>query len=647
MTLVIFFLPLFLLLYVLCVGRKLGSSGSIFLACFVSLVQMVAAFFLYVECFVLKATLTYELRLFTIFDGYDFVFSLLVDRLTASMIFIVTIISFCVQIYSIEYLKDDPHRTRFHLYLHLFTFFMLMLVLSPNYFQLFLGWEGVGLTSYLLINFWYTRTQANKSGLKALFINRIGDFFYMFALFICLIEFRTTDFTLIVTALKNEHLQHIDFSAQVICVFFIIAAVAKSAQFGLHTWLPDAMEGPTPVSALIHAATMVTAGVFLLLRVAPILAIYPIPSIILVYVGSFTAFFAATTAACQFDLKKVIAYSTCSQLGYMMASIGVGGYDTCLYHLVNHAFFKALLFLTAGIVIHAVSNEQDLRFYGGLIRLLPYCYILMLVGSLGLTGFPFISGYYSKDNLLEIVLVSGSYPMCYMLLVLTAAVTAFYSVRTIYLVFAETPRFPLSSTKHLTDGEVLFLFPTGFLFFMTMFHGFIVKDMYTGLGSTLYPELPYSLNMPGEFGLTTGDKLIPLIFSFLGALISMILYYDLAKYGLIKRTSLKILTIFRFFNKRWWFDYLDTFSFRTALRGSYNFFSSVEKGHNESISSNIVSQTLQTIGNKFMLTFQNGFLHVFLTYIVLFFALIVAYKLNDPTLIPIFYAYRVSKKNRK
>jgi NADH-ubiquinone oxidoreductase chain 5 len=214
-------------------------------------------------------------------------------------------------------------------------------------------------------------------------------------------------------------------------------------------------------------------------------------------------------------------------------------------------------------------------------------------------------------------------------------------------VFAETPRFPLSSTKHLTDGEVLFLFPTGFLFFMTMFHGFIVKDMYTGLGSTLYPELPYSLNMPGEFGLTTGDKLIPLIFSFLGALISMILYYDLAKYGLIKRTSLKILTIFRFFNKRWWFDYLDTFSFRTALRGSYNFFSSVEKGHNESISSNIVSQTLQTIGNKFMLTFQNGFLHVFLTYIVLFFALIVAYKLNDPTLIPIFYAYRVSKKNRK
>jgi len=608
---------------------------------------MASAFFLYVECFVLRAILKYELRIFTIFDGYDFSFSLMIDRLTASMVFIVTIVSFCVQIYSTEYLREDPHRTRFHLYLHLFTFFMLMLVVSPNYFQLFLGWEGVGLTSYLLINFWYTRNQANKSGLKALFINRIGDFFYMFALFICLIEFRTTDFSLIVTTLRMGHQEHVDFSAQVICIFFIIAAVAKSAQFGLHTWLPDAMEGPTPVSALIHAATMVTAGVFLLLRVAPILALYPLPSLILVYVGTFTAFFAATTASCQFDLKRVIAYSTCSQLGYMMASIGVGGYDTCLYHLVNHAFFKALLFLTAGIVIHAVSNEQDVRRYGGLVKLLPYCYVLMFIATLGLTGFPFISGYYSKDNLLEIVLVTGSYPMCYTLLVLTAAITAFYSVRTMYLVFAETPRMSLASTKSLTDGEILFVFPTGFLSVLTLFHGFIVKDMYTGLGSTLYPEMTHSLNLPGEYSLTVGDKLIPLIFSFLGAAFSMTMYYDWSRYGLIRRTSQKLLYIFRFLNKRWWFDYLDTFSIRRIIKSTYNFFRSVEKGHNEALASNVVTKTLQVTGNRFMSIFQNGFLNAFLTVISLSFAFIVAYNFNDVTVFPLCYAYCISKKNYK
>ena len=653
MTLILFFLPVFLLFYVLFLGRKIGSSGAIFLSCSVSFIQMVCAFFLYVESFILRATLTYELRIITVFDGYDLRFGLLVDRLSAGMLLIITVISFAVQLYSVAYLRDDPHRTRFCLYLQLFTFFMLMLVLSPNYFQLFLGWEGVGLTSYLLVNFWYTRTQANKSGLKALFVNRIGDFFYMFGLFFCLMQFRTSDFNFIVTMLNSEHTAQVDFSAQLICLFFILAAAAKSAQFGLHTWLPDAMEGPTPVSALIHAATMVTAGVFLMLRVAPVLSLYELPSTLLVYLGSFTAFFAATTGSCQYDLKKIIAYSTCSQLGYMMAAVGVGAYDTCFYHLVNHAFFKALLFLTAGIVIHSLANEQDLRFYGGLIRFLPYSYVMMLVGSLGLTGFPFISGYYSKDNLLECVLAAESFPICYTLLVLTAAVTAYYSIRTIYLVFAETPRFRLADTGHLQDAEPLFIVPTSLLFFFTLFHGFVTRDLYLGLGSTLYPELPTSI-MPAEFSLEVGDKLIPLIFSFIGAVVGIALFYDIRSlpftpvikskiYNL--KTSQGVLNIFRFFNKRWWFDYLDTYFVRKTFKGSYNFFSSIERGHNEALASNAINNTLQNLGIRLMTTIQGGLLQIFIFVIILSFALFAAYALYDPTYLPLIYAYRISKKH--
>lgn len=629
MTLVLFFLPVFVLLYTLFLGRKLGSSGIIFISCLTSFIQMISSFWLYIESFVLNSTIIYEFRVLTIFDGYDFRFGLLVDRLSSGMLLIITVISFAVQLYSTAYLREDPHRARFCLYLQLFTFFMLMLVLSPNYFQLFLGWEGVGLTSYLLVNFWYTRVQANKSGLKALFVNRVGDVFYMFALFFCLIYFRTTDFNFILTSDS-------DFAAQLISVLFILAAAAKSAQFGLHTWLPDAMEGPTPVSALIHAATMVTAGVFLMLRLAPVLSMYEFPSTLLIYLGSFTAFFAATTGSCQYDFKKIIAYSTCSQLGYMMAAIGVGAYDTCFYHLVNHAFFKALLFLTAGIIIHSLSNEQDLRLYGGLIRFLPYSYVMILIGSLGLTGFPFISGYYSKDNLLECVLSSDAI-LCYVMLVLTASVTAYYSVRTMYLVFAERPRFRLGDA-HLVDAEPLFVIPTTMLFFFTLFHGYIARDLYLGLGSTLYPELSVSPLLPAEFSLSTLDKLIPLLFSFLGSIIGV------ASFKVIYNRNFKIVHVFKFFNKRWWFDLLDTYSLREAFRKSYVFFSVIEKGHNESLS----SETTKGLKNKalqFLRNPQNGLLHLFITIFIITLVIFLVYLSWTPGPLPLLYAYRISEKS--
>jgi len=337
MLFIVIFLPIFFFLLSFLTGRYIGSVGVLILSVLVSFFQFLSSLSLYLESFVLKSVITYDFSLFLNFDGYLINLGFLVDRLSSSMLLIVTFISLLVQIYSFSYMEEDPHRARFSLYLHLFTFFMLVLVLSPNYFQLFLGWEGVGLTSYLLVNFWFTRIQANKSGLKALFVNRIGDYFYLFGLCFLMFFFKTTSFSVSLLA-------EFSFELELILLFFILASSAKSAQLGLHTWLPDAMEGPTPVSALIHAATMVTAGIFLLLRTSSLLSLCSNVSSFLLLLGSLTAFFAASVGALQYDLKKIIAYSTCSQLGYMAASIGAGSYDICLYHLVNHAFFKALLF---------------------------------------------------------------------------------------------------------------------------------------------------------------------------------------------------------------------------------------------------------------------------------------------------------------
>lgn len=593
MILILFFLPVVLLLFTLFFGRKLGSLGVIICSCFVSSLQVICAVAAYIDCFVLHSKVFYNFKTITLLNGYDFSFGLLADRLSCGMLLIVTIISLAVQIYSIAYLRDDPHRTRFSLYLQLFTFFMLFLVLSPNYFQLFLGWEGVGLTSYLLVNFWYTRIQANKSGLKALFVNRIGDFFYMFALFFCLIFFNSTDFEVVRTMLVVVPVHQIE----LVSLLFILAAAAKSAQLGLHTWLPDAMEGPTPVSALIHAATMVTAGVFLMIRISPLLFDAPLSSYFLLNLGALTALFAALTGSCQYDLKKVVAYSTCSQLGYMMAAAGANAFDTCFYHLVNHAFFKALLFLTAGIIIHSMLNDQDMRRYGGFIRLLPYSYIMMLTGSLGLAGMPFLSGYYSKENILESLLGQNNY-FSYILLVLTAGVTAYYSVRTIYLVFARAPRYSLAQTGHIEDAEYLFLFPTIVLFFLTVFHGFVTKDLYIGLAVSTSSNVLYSPLLAAEFYNSIFFKMIPLFVSLLGALFGFFSF----KLPLIIINPL----IVRFFNKRWWFDYLDTYLSRLLIEDFYYVYKFIERGFNELVGSNGFNTIFKFILNSIVDKLQNG-----------------------------------------
>jgi NADH-quinone oxidoreductase subunit L len=373
--------------------------------------------------------------------------ALRVDTLTAVMLVVVTTVSALVHLYSIGYMDDDPHRPRFFAYLSLFTFFMLMLVTADNLAQLFFGWEGVGLMSYLLIGFWYQKPEANAAAIKAFLVNRVGDFGFALGIFAVFMMVGSIDFETVFAQApalsgKTIHFLGHDVDAlTLICLLLFMGAMGKSAQFLLHTWLPDAMEGPTPVSALIHAATMVTAGVFMVARLSPLFEAAPTAAAFVTFVGATTAFFAATVGLVQNDIKRVVAYSTCSQLGYMFVAMGVGAYSVGMFHLFTHAFFKALLFLGSGSVIRAMHHEQDMRLMGGLKDKIPFTYWTMVIGTLALTGFPLTAGYFSKDAIIEAA-YAGKNPMAlygFILTVVAAALTAFYSWRLIFKTFHGEP----------------------------------------------------------------------------------------------------------------------------------------------------------------------------------------------------------------
>ena len=340
--------------------------------------------------------------------------SINIDPLSSVMLVVVTLISSLVHVYSIGYMSHDPHKPRFMAYLSLFTFAMLTLVTSDNFIQLFFGWEAVGLCSYFLIGFWYKKESANAAAIKAFIVNRVGDFGFALGIFLIFYIFGTVNYEEVfqkVPMLLDKKLVFLGInfiSVDLICILLFFGAMGKSAQFLLHTWLPDAMEGPTPVSALIHAATMVTAGVFLVVRCSPIYEYSQIALSMITIIGMITAFFAATVALAQSDIKKIIAYSTCSQLGYMFFAAGVGAYNVAIFHLFTHAFFKALLFLGSGSVIHSFKDEQDINKMGGVWKKLPYTYVLMIIGTLALTGFPFLSGFYSKDAIIEFAFLRGN-----------------------------------------------------------------------------------------------------------------------------------------------------------------------------------------------------------------------------------------------
>ena len=373
--------------------------------------------------------------------------ALRIDTLTAVMLVVVTTVSSLVHLYSIGYMEEDPHRPRFFAYLSLFTFAMLALVTADNLAQLFFGWEGVGLASYLLIGFWYHKPEANAAAIKAFIVNRVGDFGFALGIFAVFMMVGSIDFDVIFAqapALTGKTINFFGWHADaltLICLMLFMGAMGKSAQFLLHTWLPDAMEGPTPVSALIHAATMVTAGVFMVARLSPLFELAPNAQTVVIFFGATTAFFAATVGLVQNDIKRIVAYSTCSQLGYMFVAMGVGAYSIGMFHLFTHAFFKALLFLGSGSVIHAMHHEQDIRHMGGLRKKIPFTYAMMLVGTLALTGFPFTAGYFSKDAIIEAAFVSKN-PLAvygFAATVIAALLTSFYSWRLVFKTFHGKP----------------------------------------------------------------------------------------------------------------------------------------------------------------------------------------------------------------
>src|SRR5215213_7882499 len=408
----IVFLPLVGFLIAGLFGRLIGSRPSEVVTTTLLFLSCVMSWIAFVDVGLHGATTRIQLGQW--FASGDMVvdWALRIDTLTAVMLIVVTTVSAFVHLYSIGYMADDPHRPRFFAYLSLFTFAMLALVTADNLAQLFFGWEGVGLASYLLIGFWYQRPSANAAAIKAFVVNRVGDFGFALGIFGLFALTNSINFDTVFAAgptLAQKSMHFLSWEAPavtVICLLLFMGAMGKSAQFLLHTWLPDAMEGPTPVSALIHAATMVTAGVFMVARLSPLFEAAPHAQTVVIVIGATTAFFAATVGLVQNDIKRVVAYSTCSQLGYMFVGLGVGAYSAGIFHLFTHAFFKALLFLGAGSVIHAMHHEQDMRNMGGLRRWIPFTAAMMAIGTLALTGFPFTAGYYSKDAIIEAAFVS-------------------------------------------------------------------------------------------------------------------------------------------------------------------------------------------------------------------------------------------------
>lgn len=524
MYLLILTLPLLSTIFSGLGGRWIGGRGAAILSTTSIIITFLLSCFVFYEVTLLKTPCLIELSPWIITETYNLHWGFLFDTLTAVMLIVVTSISSLVHLYSTEYMGHDPHLPRFMSYLSFFTFFMLILVTADNFLQMFVGWEGVGLCSYLLINFWYGRLQANKAALKAMFVNRIGDFGLAIAIFTMYLYFQNLDYSVVFSLSPfyfdqtlpffNINISLLDF----IGFFLFIGAVGKSAQLGLHTWLPDAMEGPTPVSALIHAATMVTAGVFLICRCSPLLQFAPNVSIIITVVGGMTAFFAATTGLLQNDLKRVIAYSTCSQLGYMVFAAGLSSYSVSVFHLSNHAFFKALLFLGAGAVIHAMGDEQDMRKMGGLVKILPFTYSTMVIGSLALMGFPFLTGFYSKDLILE--LAYGSFTVegrfVHTLGTLAAFFTAYYSTRLLSLTFLRSPNGNRYFYEHAHESPLPMALPLFLLSLGSIFIGYISRDMFVGLGTDFWGNalftLPTKQYMLESEWLDASVKMIPLFF---------------------------------------------------------------------------------------------------------------------------------------
>ncbi len=490
--------------------------------------------------------------------------SMKIDALSAVMLVVVTSVSALVHIYSIGYMSHDPHKPRFMAYLSLFTFAMLMLVTSDNFIQLFFGWEGVGLCSYFLIGFWFKKESANVAAIKAFVVNRVGDFGFALGIFLIFYLFGTVNYSEVfelIPTIKDKDLIFLGIeinAIDLICLLLFIGAMGKSAQIFLHTWLPDAMEGPTPVSALIHAATMVTAGVFLVVRCSPIYEYSQLALNVITIVGMSTAFFAASVALVQTDIKKIIAYSTCSQLGYMFFATGVGAYNVAMFHLFTHAFFKALLFLGSGSVIHAFKDEQNVNNMGGVWKKLPYTYTLMIIGTLALTGFPFLSGFYSKDAIIEFAYLRGNTVGYYAagVGILTAFLTSIYSWRLIFKTFHGEYNNKEIKIDETHESPLVMLIPLVFLSVGAIFAGVAFKELFIG------QEMSYYFWQNSIFFLKPLSTEHPPFWFLISTPTLVVLSIPIAYYLFIKNKNLtnRIVSVnkplHQFLINKWYFDEL-------------------------------------------------------------------------------------------
>lgn len=538
-------------------GRKIGITGSHIITCTCLSISSLLATIAFYEVGICGSPVSVYLFNWIDSEFMSISWEFLFDQLTVSMFIPVLYISTLIHIYTTSYLAEDPHNQRFFSYLSLFTFFMLLLVSGANYFVMFIGWEGIGVVSYLLINFYFTRIQANKAAILALTMNRVGDmglsigFFALFALF------GSVDYSTIfsLAPFMNET------AITIISLLLLMGAMAKSAQIPLHSWLPGSMEAPTPVSALLHAATLVTAGLYLLIRSSAILEFSPTALLVITLIGASTAFFAATCGLVLNDLKRIIAFSTISQLGYMVMAVGLSQYNVALMHVVNHAFFKALLFLGAGAVIHSFADEQDIRKMGGLIKFLPFTYTTMLVGSLSLLATPWLTGFYSKDLIIELAYGQYSFSGIYAYLLgsLTAGLTAFYSFRLISLVFLTVPNGIKNVYLNSHESNFAVVIPLFILALFSIFFGFVFSDLFVGVGSDFFANSifinPNNISIiEAEFSLPLIIKLLPTLFSILGATSAIFLYHVYPEFIINLTDSALGRKIYTFLNGKYFFD---------------------------------------------------------------------------------------------
>ena len=592
----IVFLPLIGALIAGFGGRAIGAKASEYVT---TLFLIVAALLSWVAFFTVAMgdgeTVRVPIMRWIDSGALNVEWALRIDTLTAVMLVVVNTVSCLVHVYSIGYMHHDPHRPRFFAYLSFFTFAMLMLVTSDNLLQMFFGWEGVGVASYLLIGFWYKKPSANAAAMKAFIVNRVGDFGFLLGIFGLFVLFGSASFDAIfagvadylpaegaeggdtVLTLFGMHLDKAH-ALTGVCLLLFMGAMGKSAQFLLHTWLPDAMEGPTPVSALIHAATMVTAGVFLVARMSPVFEHSPDALTFVTWIGAITAFFAATVGLVQNDIKRVIAYSTCSQLGYMFVALGIGAYGGAIFHLFTHAFFKALLFLGAGSVIHAVSDEQDMRRMGGLRKKIPLTYWMMIIGTIALTGVGIpgtvigTAGFFSKDIIIESAYVAhnSAAGVAFGLLVIAALFTSFYSWRLIFMTFHGKPRASADVMHHAHESPMVMLVPLFILAVGALFAGVLFKEFFFGEHYTAFWKGALFTGAENEIleefhHVPLWVKLSPFVAMLLGLLTAW--YFYIRSPETPKRLAEDHQMLYRFLLNKWYFDELYDFIFvRPAKR---------------------------------------------------------------------------------